>query len=145
VLIPYHVGVFYSSWDWLAKSSYAGHAVEPLLLISSPFRSSLCSSCRALRHAFSWNERRRAPSFRSAWYGWDCRCCSVRSCSARRSSICTAAPSRPCRQDSARSWEHLCFVAYVLAYGLAFVPFRRLDSAASDRNRFSQQELAQQS
>jgi hypothetical protein len=38
LLIFYHVGMYYVSWDWHVKSPYASHAIEPLMLLSSPWR-----------------------------------------------------------------------------------------------------------
>jgi glucans biosynthesis protein C len=41
LLIFYHVGMYYVSWDWHVKSPYASHTIEPLMLLSSPWRLSL--------------------------------------------------------------------------------------------------------
>ena len=41
LLILYHVGMYYVSWDWHVKSPSAGPAIEPLMLLSSPWRLSL--------------------------------------------------------------------------------------------------------
>lgn len=41
LLILYHVGMFYVSWDWHVKSSRASEAVEPFMLLTSPWRMSL--------------------------------------------------------------------------------------------------------
>ncbi len=41
VLILYHVGMYYVSWGWHIKSPLAGPALEPLMLLSSPWRLSL--------------------------------------------------------------------------------------------------------
>ena len=41
LLILYHVGMYYVSWDWHVKSERAGHAIEPLMLLTSPWRLSL--------------------------------------------------------------------------------------------------------
>ncbi|WP_445376296.1 acyltransferase family protein [Niveispirillum fermenti] len=41
LLILYHVGMFYVSWDWHVKSRHAGPTLEPLMLLSSPWRLSL--------------------------------------------------------------------------------------------------------
>jgi glucan biosynthesis protein C len=38
LLIFYHVGMYYVSWDWHVKSPYASHTIEPLMLLSSPWR-----------------------------------------------------------------------------------------------------------
>ncbi|HUD41288.1 MAG TPA: acyltransferase family protein [Dokdonella sp.] len=41
VLVLYHVGMYYVSWDWHVKSPQAGPALEPLMLLSGPWRLSL--------------------------------------------------------------------------------------------------------
>lgn len=44
LLVLYHVGMYYVSWDWHVKSPYAtatGTALEPLMLLTSPWRLAL--------------------------------------------------------------------------------------------------------
>jgi glucans biosynthesis protein C len=41
LLILYHIGMYYVSWGWHIKSPQAGPALEPLMLMSSPWRLSL--------------------------------------------------------------------------------------------------------
>lgn len=41
LLVLYHVGMYYVSWDWHVKSPFAGPAIEPLMLVTSPWRLSL--------------------------------------------------------------------------------------------------------
>ncbi|MET0582624.1 MAG: acyltransferase family protein [Pseudoxanthomonas sp.] len=41
VLVLYHVGMYYVTWDWHVKSPYASATIEPLMLLSSPWRLSL--------------------------------------------------------------------------------------------------------
>ena len=41
LLILYHVGMYYVSWDWHVKSPFASTTLEPLMLLSSPWRLSL--------------------------------------------------------------------------------------------------------
>jgi surface polysaccharide O-acyltransferase-like enzyme len=41
LLILYHVGMYYVTWDWHVKSPHASHAVEPLMQLTSPWRLSL--------------------------------------------------------------------------------------------------------
>lgn len=41
LLIPYHVGMYYVTWDWHVKSPAAGHALEPFMMLSSPWRLGL--------------------------------------------------------------------------------------------------------
>jgi len=38
LLVLYHVGMYYVSWDWHVKSPFASHALEPLMMLSSPWR-----------------------------------------------------------------------------------------------------------
>jgi hypothetical protein len=41
LLILYHVGMFYVSWDWHVKSNRASEAIEPLMLLVNPWRLTL--------------------------------------------------------------------------------------------------------
>src|SRR6218665_1886309 len=41
LLVPYHVGMYYVSWDWHVKSAAAGPLIEPLMMLSAPWRLSL--------------------------------------------------------------------------------------------------------
>lgn len=41
LLILYHVGMYYVSWDWHVKSPHASRNVEPLMMASSPWRLAL--------------------------------------------------------------------------------------------------------
>jgi surface polysaccharide O-acyltransferase-like enzyme len=41
LLIAYHVGMYYVSWDWHVKSPAASTALEPFMMLSSPWRLSL--------------------------------------------------------------------------------------------------------
>lgn len=41
LLIPYHVGMYYVSWDWHVKSPAASSALEPFMMLSSPWRLGL--------------------------------------------------------------------------------------------------------
>lgn len=41
LLILYHVGMYYVSWDWHIKSPFASDTIEPLMLLSSPWRLAL--------------------------------------------------------------------------------------------------------
>jgi glucan biosynthesis protein C len=41
LLIVYHVGMYYVSWNWSVKSEFAGKAAEPFMMLSSPWRLSL--------------------------------------------------------------------------------------------------------
>lgn len=41
LLVLYHVGMYYVSWDWHVKSPQAGTTLEPFMLLSGPWRLSL--------------------------------------------------------------------------------------------------------
>jgi glucans biosynthesis protein C len=41
LLIAYHVGMYYVTWDWHIKSPFASEAIEPLMLTTNPWRLSL--------------------------------------------------------------------------------------------------------
>jgi hypothetical protein len=41
LLIAYHVGMVYVSWDFHVKSPHASDAIEPLMMLSSPWRLAL--------------------------------------------------------------------------------------------------------
>lgn len=41
LLIPYHVGMYYVTWDWHVKSPAASDALEPFMALSFPWRLSL--------------------------------------------------------------------------------------------------------
>jgi glucan biosynthesis protein C len=41
LLMLYHVGMFYVTWDWHVKSAHASHALEPLMLLTNPWRLTL--------------------------------------------------------------------------------------------------------
>jgi glucans biosynthesis protein C len=41
LLILYHVGMYYVSWDWHVKSPYASTDIQPLMMLTSPWRLSL--------------------------------------------------------------------------------------------------------
>lgn len=41
LLVLYHVGMYYVTWDWHVKSPVASATIEPLMLLTSPWRLSL--------------------------------------------------------------------------------------------------------
>ncbi|MBY0565833.1 MAG: acyltransferase [Hyphomonadaceae bacterium] len=41
LLILYHVGMFYVTWDWHVKSSSASDTIEPLMMLTNPWRLTL--------------------------------------------------------------------------------------------------------
>jgi glucan biosynthesis protein C len=41
LLILYHTGMYYVTWDWHVKSPHASSAIEPLMMLTSPWRLAL--------------------------------------------------------------------------------------------------------
>jgi glucan biosynthesis protein C len=58
VLILYHTGMYYVTWDWHVKSPDAGHAIEPLMLLSSPWRLGLLFMVSGVATAFMLKKMR---------------------------------------------------------------------------------------
>ena len=52
LLVLYHTGMYYVSWDWHVKSPHAGEALEPLMLLTSPWRMSLLFVVSGVATAF---------------------------------------------------------------------------------------------
>jgi hypothetical protein len=54
LLILYHVGMYYVTWDWHVKSPDASHAIEPLMMLSCIARTSYESiSSRSCARCFT--------------------------------------------------------------------------------------------
>jgi hypothetical protein len=62
LLILYHVGMYYVTWDWHVKSPHASRAIEPLMLLTSPWRLSLLFLVSGVATAYLL-ERRKAAGF----------------------------------------------------------------------------------
>ncbi|GAB3333132.1 acyltransferase family protein [Marilutibacter aestuarii] len=71
LLVLYHVGMYYVTWDWHVKSPAAGPALEPLMLLSSPWRLSLLFLVSGVATASILEHRRkgfvRMRSHRLLW------------------------------------------------------------------------------
>jgi glucans biosynthesis protein C len=52
LLVLYHIGMYYVTWDWHVKSPYASEAIEPLMLLTSPWRLSLLFMVSGVATAF---------------------------------------------------------------------------------------------
>jgi surface polysaccharide O-acyltransferase-like enzyme len=52
LLILYHTGMYYVTWDWHVKSPYASNAIEPLMILSSPWRLALLFMISGVATAF---------------------------------------------------------------------------------------------
>ena len=61
LLVLYHVGMYYVSWDWHVKSPYASETLEPFMLLSSPWRLSLLFFISGVATAFLYRKTRAAP------------------------------------------------------------------------------------
>jgi len=60
VLVFYHVGMYYVTWDWHVNSPHASHALEPLMRMASPWRLSLLFLVSGAATGFLWDRCRRA-------------------------------------------------------------------------------------
>ena len=60
LLIFYHVGMYYVTWDWHVKSPYASHTVEPLMLLTNPWRLSLLFLVSGVATAYLLDRRDKA-------------------------------------------------------------------------------------
>src|SRR5690606_26209420 len=52
LLVLYHVGMYYVSWDWHVKSPHAGPLLEPAMLLAGPWRLSLLFLVSGVATAF---------------------------------------------------------------------------------------------
>lgn len=52
LLILFHIGMYYVTWDWHVKSPFASPALEPLMLASAPWRLSLLFLVSGVATAF---------------------------------------------------------------------------------------------
>jgi len=59
LLVLYHVGMYYVSWEWHVDSPHAGPALEPLMMMSSPWRLSLLFLVSGVATAFLLDKLRR--------------------------------------------------------------------------------------
>lgn len=57
LLVLYHVGMYYVSWGWHVKSPHASTALEPFMLLTSPWRMSLLFVISGVATAFMLQRR----------------------------------------------------------------------------------------
>lgn len=57
LLVLYHSGMYYVSWGWHVKSPYASESIEPLMLLTSPWRLSLLFLISGAATAFLFARR----------------------------------------------------------------------------------------
>jgi glucan biosynthesis protein C len=67
LLVIYHVGMYYVSWDWHVKSPAAGIAPEPLMLLTSPWRMSLLFLISGVATAFMFARQPAGLLRRRSW------------------------------------------------------------------------------
>src|SRR3954466_9486952 len=65
LLIVYHVGMYYVTWGWHVKSPYASHTIEPLMLLTNPWRLSLLFLVSGVATAYLL-DRRGSSTFRDS-------------------------------------------------------------------------------
>lgn len=75
LLVLYHVGMYYVTWDWHVKSPTTHLMLEPLMLLSSPWRISLLL-ISGVATAFMLRSSRRACCIGDR-ASCCCRCCSA--------------------------------------------------------------------
>lgn len=59
LLVLYHVGMYYVTWEWHVDSPHAGPALEPFMMLSSPWRLSLLFLVSGVATAFLVEKLRR--------------------------------------------------------------------------------------
>ena len=57
LLVLYHVGMYYVTWDWHVKSPAAGTALEPFMLLTAPWRLALLFLVSGAASAFLLEKR----------------------------------------------------------------------------------------
>lgn len=57
LLVPYHVGMYYVSWDWHVKSPQASPSLDAFMLISSPWRLGLLFFVGGVAAQLLWTKR----------------------------------------------------------------------------------------
>jgi glucans biosynthesis protein C len=58
LLIVYHTGMYYVTWDWHVKSPHASHTIEPLMLLTAPWRLGLLFLVSGAASAFMFGKTR---------------------------------------------------------------------------------------
>ncbi len=65
VLILYHVGMYYVSWDWHVKSPNASSTIEPLMRLTAPWRMGLLFMISGVASSFMLGKMAAGPFVRS--------------------------------------------------------------------------------
>lgn len=141
LLILYHVGMYYVTWDWHVKSPHASDAIEPFMMLSSPWRLGLLFLISGVASSFLLPKLGAARFLRQR---------SVRLLVPLIFGMFVIVPPQPffevvekvayagsygdfmklyvsaypgfCREDclDLPTWNHLWFIAYLWVYSLAF-------------------------
>lgn len=65
LLIFYHIGMFFVSWDWHVKSAHAGPELQPLMLLTNPWRLALLFLIAGCATRFMADKTPRLPMLKS--------------------------------------------------------------------------------
>jgi peptidoglycan/LPS O-acetylase OafA/YrhL len=154
VLILFHVGMYYVTWGWHVKSPFASHTLEPLMMLSSPWRLSLLFFVAGCATAFlhsksaagfvrSRTQRLLIPLALGIWVivppqSWAQVTEAVGYDGGYLHFMTLYAQGYDgfCREDCLRipTWNHLWFVAYLWCYSmLAALAWRLIPQRHIDR------------
>ncbi|BDU15191.1 acyltransferase family protein [Lysobacter auxotrophicus] len=67
LLVLYHVGMYYVTWGWHVKSPFASHALEPFMLMTSPWRLSLLFFISGVATAFLFGKTPQGFLRKRSW------------------------------------------------------------------------------
>ena len=67
LLVLYHVGMYYVTWDWHVKSPHASETIEPLMMLTSPWRLSLLFLVSGAASAFLFGKTPRGFLRTRSW------------------------------------------------------------------------------
>ena len=146
LLILYHVGMFYVTWGWHVKSTYASPAVEPLMSLVNPWRLALLFFISGVAIRFATDKAESLGRFARSRlarlglpllfgiYVWVMLQAyyQVRQSGEFAGSIVAFYPDYIALEQAfstiTPTWNHLWYLAYVLTYiliALAILPWLR--------------------
>jgi glucans biosynthesis protein C len=64
LLVPFHVGMYYVTWGYHVKSSFASKALEPWMMLTAPWRMSLLFVIAGVATAMMFSNKEKPFSFR---------------------------------------------------------------------------------
>ncbi|WP_232227496.1 acyltransferase family protein [Aerolutibacter daejeonensis] len=147
LLVLYHVGMYYVSWDWHVKSPFTSPALEPLMLLTSPWRLSLLFLISGVATAFLLANRPQRFLVQRSWrlllplifgmfvivvpqaYFEVAEKLGYSDGYASFYKRYLMADTTLCRDTDCLdlpTWNHLWFVAYLWVYTIALVALRRV-------------------